>query len=87
MLDILGYVAFALNVWGNLALTSKGVSGWIVRLACNICWLPYCFSTRPPAYALLANHVLFAGINIYGWRRWKREAKEVAYANAQKRDS
>ena len=31
----LGWLALALNVWGNLALTAKGRSGWIVRLACN----------------------------------------------------
>ncbi len=66
----LGWLALALNIWGNLALTSKGQSGWIIRLACNGCWIPYSIATA--AWALLANHVLFAAINVYGWRKWKR---------------
>ncbi len=73
VLTVLGWIAFALNVWGNLALTSKGVSGWIIRLACNVCWLPYAVHTH--AWALLANHVLFMAINAYGWHRWTREAR------------
>jgi hypothetical protein len=72
ILDALGWLAFVLNVWGNLALTSKGVSGWIIRLACNVCWVPYAIATG--AWALLANHLLFMGINAYGWWKWTREA-------------
>lgn len=74
--QILGWVAFALNVWGNLALTTKGVRGWVIRVFSNACWIPYGLATT--AWALTANHVLFAGINIYGWRRWRRE--EIARA-------
>lgn len=68
--EALGWLALALNVWGNLALTSKGASGWIIRLACNGCWIPYAVATS--AWALLANHALFAAINVYGWRKWRR---------------
>lgn len=71
--DFLGWLAFALNVWGNLALTAKGASGWIIRLMCNICWLPYSVQTQ--AWALLGNHLLFMAINIYGWVKWAREAE------------
>lgn len=73
--QLLGWLALALNVWGNLALTSKGVRGWIIRLACNACWIPYSINTE--AWALLANHMLFAGINVYGWRKWNRESARV----------
>lgn len=66
----LGWLALGLNVWGNLELTGKTTRGWIVRLACNVCWVPYSVVTG--AWALLANHVLFAAINIYGWRKWTR---------------
>lgn len=66
----LGWLALALNVWGNLLLTSRGQSGWVVRLACNACWVPYSIATS--AWALLANHLLFAGINVYGWQKWRR---------------
>lgn len=38
--QLLGWVAFALNVWGNLALTTKGVRGWVIRIFSNACWIP-----------------------------------------------
>lgn len=66
----LGWVALALNVWGNLALTGKGAVGWIIRLASNACWIAYSIDTS--AWALLANHSLFTGINVYGWAKWRR---------------
>lgn len=66
-----GWLAFALNVWGNMMLTTKSRAGWVVRLACNVCWLPYAVLTG--AWALLANHVLFMGINVLGWMRWRRD--------------
>lgn len=70
--QLLGWVALALNVWGNLALTSRGSAGWWIRLACNACWIPYAVYTG--AWALLANHCLFAGINVYGWNKWRLSA-------------
>jgi len=81
--QILGWVALALNVWGNLALTSHGPSGWIIRLACNACWIPYSVATS--AWALLANHVLFAAINVYGWQKWKRLRGHVPTCGIGKR--
>lgn len=80
VLTCLGWIAFVLNVWGNLALTTKGVSGWIIRIACNLCWLPYGFLTH--AWALIANHALFIVINAYGWWRWAKDAR----VDAVKRD-
>lgn len=71
MLELLGWVAFILNVWGNLLLTSKGVKGWVIRLVCNACWIPYSIYTG--AWALLVNHAVFAVINIYGWYKWSKE--------------
>lgn len=69
--NILGWVAAVLNVWGNLALTKKGLSGWIIRIACNLCWLPYGIYTR--AWALCGNHLLFVAINAYGFWKWRRD--------------
>lgn len=65
----IGWLALALNVWGNLALTSKGRAGWIVRLVSNACWIVY--SIDNSAWALLANHAVFSVINCYGWWKWK----------------
>ncbi len=71
----LGWVAAGLNVWGNLALTTKGVRGWIIRIACNLCWMPYGVYTA--AWALCANHLLFIAINSYGWWKWTADERRV----------
>lgn len=68
---LFGWAAAILNVWGNLALTTKGIRGWIIRIACNLCWMPYGVYTR--AWALIANHLLFVAINAYGWWKWRRD--------------
>ena len=69
--SIFGWAAAILNVAGNLALTTKSLKGWIIRIACNLCWMPYGIYTR--AWALIANHLLFVAINAYGWWKWRRD--------------
>lgn len=66
----IGILAFVLNVWGNLALTRQKNHGHVVRLLSNACWLIY--SPLVGAWALLANHATFAGINLLGYYRWKQ---------------
>lgn len=73
---VLGWLAFILNVWGNLALATKSSRGWFVRIACNLCWLPY--SVYTAAWALLANHLSFMAINCYGWWKWRRDDRLAA---------
>lgn len=73
LFDTLGWIAMALNVWGNLSLTNKNKIGWIIRLVCNAAFIVY--SIPLGAWALLANHVIFAIINIHGWRKWSKENK------------
>jgi hypothetical protein len=68
--EIMGYVALVLNIWGNLALTKKSAKGWLIRLACNFSWVAY--SAFFAVWPLLINHVIFAGINIYGWFKWQK---------------
>ena len=74
MIESLGWLALALNVWGSLALTKKSAIGWLIRLACNFSWIIY--SSVFGVWPLLVNHILFAGINIYGWRQWTKEASD-----------
>lgn len=69
--ELAGWLAFALNVWGNLSLTNKSIHGWVIRLASNVFWVAYSYDTA--TWALLANHVAFGAINIVGWVRWSRE--------------
>lgn len=70
MKQLIGVLAFALNVWGNLALTKQSNRGHVIRLASNACWLVY--SPLVGAWALMLNHATFAGINVLGWHRWKK---------------
>lgn len=73
-MEFVGWVAFALNVWGNLALTKVSNRGHVIRLCSNACWLVYAPYTG--AWALFANHFTFAGINMLGCYRWRKLERE-----------
>jgi hypothetical protein len=70
LFSIIGWVAFALNVAGNLMLTGMTNRGHAIRLCSNACWLIYAPATG--AWALFANHCTFAVINVIGYVRWHR---------------
>lgn len=65
--ELLGWLAFILNVWGNLALTNMSNKGWIIRLVSNAAWLVY--SGYMGAWPLFGNHAVFTIIDILGWRK------------------
>ena len=69
--DVIGILAFATNVWANLLIARKSEFGWIVRLAANVFWLMSGIWMN--SVAIILNSVVFAGINIYGLRKWRRE--------------
>ena len=69
--EIVGWLGFALNLWGNLALTRYDAWGWIIRLGSNVAWVAY--SANAGVWPLLANHITFAGVNVLGWIRWRRQ--------------
>lgn len=81
--EIVGFLAFGLNVWGNWALTKKSASGWWLRLACNAAQLTYASLIWSPS--LLVSAATFAAINVVGLRRWAREqdGHSVACATRQ----
>jgi hypothetical protein len=68
--EAVGFVAFAMNVYGNWLLTSKRMNGWWVRIACNAAQLVYACLIRSPSLAVSA--VTFAAINIVGVAKWRR---------------
>lgn len=68
--QVIGLIAFALNVWGNWELTEATNRGHVIRLFSNAVWLVY--SPLVGAWALTLNHAVFAGINVRGYRRWHR---------------
>lgn len=71
VVNVLGFVAFALNVWGNWLLTRKSESGWTVRIVSILCWGAYGIGAA--SWPNVVNAVTFLGINIYGLRRWRNE--------------
>ena len=73
--EYIGFVAFALNVAGNWLLTDKRPSGWAIRIASNVAQLAYamCMGSQ----YLLLNSVMFGGINVRGWWKWKLEALQT----------
>lgn len=68
--QILGWLALFINVLGNLDLTNKSVRGWVLRLACNLCWIAYSIDQK--AWPLLVNHAVFVPINVRGWWKWRK---------------
>lgn len=74
--EAMGWVAFGLNVWGNLALTNLSVRGWVIRLVSNAAWLIY--SGYVGAWPLFGNHAVFALINVYGWVKWEKQRAPLA---------
>ena len=70
---IIGYISTALNVWGNLMLAQKNIGGWLVRLLTNIGFIVYAIQIEG-GEPMALNHVLFFGINVYGFWKWRIDA-------------
>jgi nicotinamide riboside transporter PnuC len=69
--ELMGWLALILNIWGNFALTQKSIKGWLIRLACNVAFIIYSYAFG--VWPLLVNHVIFAGVNIFGWLEWSKD--------------
>lgn len=67
----IGYLATALNVLGNLMLAHKNLLGWLVRLAVNALYVVYAAQIDDGG-PMVANHVVFAAINVHGFVLWRR---------------
>ena len=74
LVEAIGIVAFATNVWANILIARKSEAGWIVRLVSNAFWLA--FGIAALSLANILNAVTFAAINVYGLRRGRRERLE-----------
>lgn len=70
MVEAIGYLAFGLNVAGNLMLARMNAWGWVVRLVTNVAWVAYAVQI-PGGGPMWMNHAAFFGINIYGFREWR----------------
>jgi hypothetical protein len=71
LIELIGIIAFITNVWANLLIARKSEAGWVVRLVSNVFWLA--FGIAALSIANILNAVTFAGINIYGLQRWRKE--------------
>ena len=68
----IGYLAFSLNVAGNLMLARMNAWGWIVRLITNVVWIVYATQVAGGG-PMWANHAAFFAINLYGFRNWRTQ--------------
>ena len=75
LVEAVGFVAFATNVWANILIARKSETGWVVRLVSNAFW--FAFGIAALSLANILNAVTFAVINVYGLRRWRRERLEA----------
>lgn len=71
MIEIVGFLAFATNVAGNLMLAWQTIWGWVVRLVSISLWFVYAYNESSPS--LIANAVTFFCINIFGLWKWRRD--------------
>lgn len=70
----IGYLAFVLNVVGNLLLAHRNIGGWVVRLVTNVLWVAYALQVSDGGPVAL-NHVVFFGINVYGFWKWRQRKR------------
>lgn len=71
LIEATGYLATGLNVAGNLMLAKLSIRGWIVRMVTNAVYIVYALQISQ-GLPVVANHVLFLGINAYGLWRWQK---------------
>lgn len=69
--DVLGFGAFVLNVWGNWLLTRKSSNGWVVRIVAIVLWGAY--GVGAASWPNIVNAITFFGINCVGWWKWKHQ--------------
>jgi nicotinamide riboside transporter PnuC len=74
---VIGYLAFALNVIGNVLLAHKNILGWAVRLVTNVAWIVYAWQIEDGG-PVVFNHAAFVLINLYGMVQWwkKRDGEK-----------
>lgn len=70
MIELIGILAWLLNVVGNIMLAYKRRSGWPVRLVSIILWGIYAWNIW--SLALIGNSITFFGINLWGWWNWRK---------------
>lgn len=75
LVEVVGILGFATNVWANLLLARLNETGWAVRLIANVLWLAYGLAIF--SLANILSSIVFAGINVYGWRNWRRKRGET----------
>jgi nicotinamide riboside transporter PnuC len=68
--EAIGASGFVTNVLGNILVGRKNEHGWWIRILSNALWLTYAWQAA--TVAVLANAIVFAGINVYYWRDWRR---------------
>jgi hypothetical protein len=70
MVETVGFIAFTMNVIGNLMLTKKIIHGWTVCMVSIGLWGMY--SLGISSMPMILNSAVFMGINYHGLRSWRK---------------
>lgn len=83
IVEAVGFAASVSNMYGNWLLARQSDRGWLVRIGSIILWGIYGASTS--GISVMLNAVVFFGINIYGFRNWRKKAREARWLEEQRR--
>jgi hypothetical protein len=74
------FLGLALTFTSLFLLGRKRRVGFLIGAFANVAWLAFAFLSESAA-TVLAN-VLFGGMNLWAWMRWKRDDAEAARQRA-----
>ena len=81
MLNNLDWIGVVFNLVGCYLNAKKKMSCWLVWIAGNTVWLIYWFPKSE--YAAIILTIVYSVLNVYGYRCWKKMAKEESKGREQ----
>lgn len=63
------WMGMAFAIVSLVMITRKNRGGFVVGVACNICWIM--FGVLSGSLASICANILYAGLNLHGWRQWR----------------
>jgi nicotinamide riboside transporter PnuC len=71
MIDMIGYVATALQLFGVYLNTKHKIICWTIWTISNVIWITYGIlaGTMP----VIVINICFAALNVYGFTQWRKK--------------
>lgn len=83
MYDTIEFAAFVASILGTFLVIGKSRWGYAVWFVSNILWMVFAVSVNAPW--LCFTQGCFAGLSLYGFARWTREAAETETEEHQRK--